>query len=212
MTRRSSPRDPATKERIVRAAIETLKREGYAGTSARAIASTAGFSQAAVFYHFGTVHDLLIAALDSVSEDRMSRYSEAMQAVRGPSDLIAVARRVFAEDLAEGHTRVLVEMIVAASTDDDLGPRIVERIEPWIAMTAEALGRGTAGLPLASLLPTGEGAFAVVALFLGIELLSHLERDEGRASALFDTASTLFATFGPMLGAVAAGGPEGGPG
>ena len=45
--------------RIVEAAIETLKTEGFAGASARAIARTGGFNQALVFYHFGSVNELL---------------------------------------------------------------------------------------------------------------------------------------------------------
>ena len=50
--------------RIVDAAIQTLISCGYANTSARAIATTGGFSPALVFYHFGSVDALLLAVLD----------------------------------------------------------------------------------------------------------------------------------------------------
>jgi AcrR family transcriptional regulator len=142
MAKRRRATDETTKNRIVEAAINTLKREGYAGTSARAIAAAGGFSQAAIFYHFGTIHDLLLTALDAVSADRMRRYREAMQTVGDVSDLLTVAKRVFAEDIAAGDTHVLVEMTVAASTDAELGPRIIDRIEPWITLTEEAIRRG----------------------------------------------------------------------
>ena len=46
-------RSAATKQGLVEAAIETLKAEGFAGASARAIAGRAGCNQALVFYHFG---------------------------------------------------------------------------------------------------------------------------------------------------------------
>src|SRR5947208_16019504 len=52
----------ATRKRIVMAAVETLKQEGFAGTSARAVARTGGFNQALVFYHFGSMTELLLAA------------------------------------------------------------------------------------------------------------------------------------------------------
>ena len=53
---RGSKTGQATKARIVAAAIETLKTDGFAGASARAIAKAGGFNQALVFYHFGSVN------------------------------------------------------------------------------------------------------------------------------------------------------------
>ncbi|HEY7926461.1 MAG TPA: helix-turn-helix domain-containing protein, partial [Candidatus Dormibacteraeota bacterium] len=53
--------------RIVDAALQTLRAEGYAGVSVRAIAATGDFSPALVFYHFGSVDALLLAVLDRVS-------------------------------------------------------------------------------------------------------------------------------------------------
>src|SRR5438093_1369574 len=52
-----------TRAALVAAALETLKTEGFRGTTARAIAGRAGVNQALVFYHFGGVDELLLAAL-----------------------------------------------------------------------------------------------------------------------------------------------------
>ena len=60
--------------RIVDAALHTLTSTGYANTSVRAIATTGGFSPALVFYHFGSVDALLLAVLDRISGERLSRY------------------------------------------------------------------------------------------------------------------------------------------
>ena len=64
-------RSADTRRVLVEAAIETLKDVGYAGASARAIAERAGSNQGLVFYHFGSVANLLLAALDAVSADRL---------------------------------------------------------------------------------------------------------------------------------------------
>ena len=64
-------RSAGTKLQIVEAALETLKTKGFAGASAREIARTGGFNQALIFYHFGSVRNVLLAALDLVSERRM---------------------------------------------------------------------------------------------------------------------------------------------
>src|SRR5262249_44610374 len=67
-----------TRARMVDAALQTLIEEGYAGTSARVIAARGTFNPALVFYHYGGVDELLLAALDASSEERMARYRDAM--------------------------------------------------------------------------------------------------------------------------------------
>ena len=52
-----------TRAALVAAAIDTLRESGFAAASARRIAQRAGCNQALVFYHFGTVNDLLMAPL-----------------------------------------------------------------------------------------------------------------------------------------------------
>ncbi|MDQ3569544.1 MAG: TetR/AcrR family transcriptional regulator [Actinomycetota bacterium] len=193
--------DGHTRERLVEAAIETLKHEGFAGSSARAIASAAGVNQALVFYHFGTVNDLLLAALDTTSERRMARYREAVANARGPDELIGVARDIYREDLAAGHLTVLGAVIAGASTVPELGPALVERIEPWTRFTAEHLGRMLDGSPLAGLVPAEDAAFAIVALYLGMELLTSLDGDQARAESLFAALERLSAPLATLLGA-----------
>src|SRR5437588_723332 len=47
------------------------------------------------------------------------------------------------------------------------------------------------GTFLDSMLPTADFAYAAVALYFGIETLTHLDGDRSRAEALFDTAKQL---------------------
>ena len=72
-----APAPSGTKLQIVEAALRTLKTKGFAGASARAIAGEGNFNQALIFYHFGSVRNLLLAGLDLVSERRMSAYATA---------------------------------------------------------------------------------------------------------------------------------------
>src|ERR1700678_4685071 len=91
------------REVLVEAAIGALRETGFAGASAREIARRAGCSQALVFYHFGSVTELLLAALDEVSAVRYARYHAAVQAAGSVPELVAAARSVFEEDLDNGH-------------------------------------------------------------------------------------------------------------
>ncbi len=195
----SSGRGEATRERIVDAALETLKQEGFGGASAREIARTGEFNQALVFYHFGSVNQLLLAALDRTSELRMERYRKMLDEATDLPALLAAAAAMYREDLDAGHIKVMSEMIAGASSEPDLGPEIVRRIEPWIAFARGAIERVSATMPLGNLVPAEDAAYAVVALYLGIELLTNLDGDRSRSDRLFATAERLLAMFAPML-------------
>jgi len=180
-----------TKDRIVLATIEALKADGYAGASARSIAARGGFNQALIFYHFGSVRGALLAALDRTSADRMAAYEAAAAGADDIAGLVAVATAIYHEDLASGHIKVLAELIAGASTDAELGPAIVERVEPWIAFARATLLRVTADTPFATLVPAEDLSYAIVAQFLGLDLLTHLEGGTERADRLFELAGGL---------------------
>ena len=196
---RGHARSSETKDRIVRAAVQTLATEGFAGASARAIAARGRFNQALIFYHFGTVNRVLLAALDHTSAVRMEAYRDAVDAVDDLPGLMAVAARVFREDLDSGHIKILAELISGSSSAPELGPAIVERVEPWIAFAREQVERVAAASPLGTLLPADDVAYAIVALFLGLELMTHLEGDRSRALRLFDLGAAMATTVAALM-------------
>jgi AcrR family transcriptional regulator len=192
---------PATKARIIEAALETLKEQGFAGATARGIARRGGFNQALIFYHFGTLNGLLLSALDDTSSRRMAAYNELLEEAGSVQDLVAAAIRIYREDLDSGHITVLSEIIAGSLSHRELGPEVVARMEPWIDFAETALTRFTEGTPLAQLLPSRELAFAIVAFYLGIEMLNHLDGNRQRAEALFQIASDMSALITPLMGA-----------
>ena len=60
---REAGRSADTRAALVAGAVQALGEVGFAGASAREIATRAGCNQALVFYHFGSVTELLLAAL-----------------------------------------------------------------------------------------------------------------------------------------------------
>lgn len=188
-----------TKATIVEAALETLREKGFAGASARAIARRGGFNQALVFYHFGSVANLLLAALDETSRRRMVAYRAALEDAAGPEELLEVALRVYREDLATGHITVLAELIAGSLTLPELKTEIVARMEPWIDFAEEAIHKALRGSPLADLFPTRDIAYGVVALYLGVEMIGHLDADENRVDSLLTTARSFASLLSPFL-------------
>jgi AcrR family transcriptional regulator len=186
--RESPPTDEpvGTKAVIAGAGLEALKSKGFAGASAREIAKIGGFNQALVFYHFGSVHNALLAALDLVSERRLAAYGPAFERARTVSELAALARGIYEEDLENGYVTVLGEMVAGGVSDRELGRQVVARLEPWIEMVERKVRALVAGSLLEPLVPARELAFAIIALYLGIDMLSHLDGDRARAQALLD--------------------------
>ena len=89
--RSSVGRGSATRRRIIEAALRTVREEGFADTTARAIARRGGFDQALIFYHFGSVDRLLLEAFDEASARQIAKYREAAAEVSSLSDLVRIA-------------------------------------------------------------------------------------------------------------------------
>ncbi|HUD16742.1 MAG TPA: TetR/AcrR family transcriptional regulator, partial [Acidimicrobiales bacterium] len=69
---RPTQRSTDTRRVLVEATVDVLRHQGFAAATARTIAERAGCNQGLVFYHFGSVVNLLLAALDEVSDQRRS--------------------------------------------------------------------------------------------------------------------------------------------
>jgi AcrR family transcriptional regulator len=190
-----------TRQALVRATVDVLRDEGFSAATARNIAARADCNQALVFYHFGSVVNLLLAALDEVSAQRRARYAAALAEVRRPSELVELAARVFREDLDSGDAALLVEMIAGASSTPGLGAQVKARVAPWSDFAATALDAVIKGSPVAAMISAEEVSHAVVALYLGLELLSHLDGDRRGAVALFERAGQL-AALADLVGGV----------
>src|SRR6476660_627490 len=105
--RRSTASGDETRRRLMDAAMQTLREEGYVGTSARAIARRADCNQALIFYHFGGVPELLLAALEAATEERKQAYQQAFAEVGSLAEVVAASRRMHEEDVASGAMQIL---------------------------------------------------------------------------------------------------------
>jgi AcrR family transcriptional regulator len=193
------PELSGTKLQIAEAALETLKANGFAGASARAIAHTGGFNQALIFYHFGSVQNALLAALDLISERRLADYGPAFESARSPSELWRLANAIYDDDLERGYITALGEMVSAGVSDPLLGAEVSARIEPWIAMVEHKLDQLLAGSPFLLLASPADLAFGIVSLYFGVDMLSHMQQDRARAKSLLNLATRLATLAETML-------------
>jgi len=163
-----------TKARIVAATLATLKAEGIVGTSARVIARTGDFNQALIFYHFGSVNDLIIAAVSQMSERRLENHRDQLEKAASLPELIRIARRLHADDMENDNMTVLTQAFAGAAGDAEMGPKLYAKLQPWSDLVGATIERIVTDLPGAGTVPTAQIASAISAMFLGIELLEML--------------------------------------
>lgn len=187
--------------RFVEAAIRLLKTHGARGMTARAVAAEAGHNQALIYYHFGGLEQLMVAALEEVSRLRLGRYEPLLAGPSDPTQLIATVRHMFLDDVSEGWVKVLVEVMVSGISSPYLSAEVARLLEPWISVAESAIDR----FPVIKLtgLDPRHAALICVALFVGLDVLSQLDSDplaitetiEGSASAV-DAMAQLLGVFG----------------
>ncbi|HEX5192922.1 MAG TPA: helix-turn-helix domain-containing protein [Solirubrobacteraceae bacterium] len=188
-----------TKLQIAEAALQSLRTVGYAGSSARAIARAGRFNQALIFYYFGNVRELLLAAFDLVSDRRMVQYGPQLRAAGSASELAALARQIYTDDLERGYVTALGEMVAGGVADAALGAEVAARIEPWIVLVRDKLEELFAGSGLLELLGADHVAFGIVAAYFGVDMLGQLQRDQSRPESLLELTEQLAALADPLL-------------
>jgi hypothetical protein len=117
------------------------------------------------------------------------------------ADLVRIARRLHGEDLASGATTTVTQMM-AAATDPERGGVLLDRFDLWIGLVQEALEQAAAQYPVAAVVPPREAAYAICAMFLGIELMSRLDPERSEAEPVFDmmeTTAGLVEQFAPTV-------------
>ncbi|MFE9022107.1 TetR/AcrR family transcriptional regulator [Streptomyces sp. NPDC007808] len=117
-------RSRATRQRLLEAAVACLAEHGWAGSTVSVVAERAGVSRGAAQHHFPTREDLFTAAVEYVAEER----STALRALFPEG--VAEDRRAVVSALVDLYTgplfRAALHLWVAASNEEQLGPRVTE--------------------------------------------------------------------------------------
>ncbi|MGW1160577.1 TetR/AcrR family transcriptional regulator [Streptomyces sp. NPDC002513] len=186
----------ATKVKLLQGALRTLTEQGIAKTSARTIAATAGVNQALVFYHFGTVDELLAAACRYGTEQRVARYRERLESIGSLGELLSFGREMHEEEKAAGHVAVLGQLLAGAQTHPRLAPATAAGLDLWIAEIERVLVRVLAATPAGVFADPAGLARAVSASFVGIELYEGVDPEGARAAlAALDQLASLVAAL-----------------
>lgn len=108
-----------TRERLLRAAADVFAGSGYDGARVADIAAAAGVSNGALYAHFGSKAELLVAALRTHGQQLLAE-AVAAEPGRPVTDLLLiVGRRLPRRREARGY--LIVEALAAARRHEDVG-------------------------------------------------------------------------------------------
>ena len=182
--------------RLMEATVELLVERGFAGTSTTLVSERAGVSRGAQLHHFPTKNDLVVAAVEHLTEVRGAELAAAAE-----KGLPRGARRTRAvlELLADHFTSPVftaaLELWVAARTDEGLRAAVVP-LEQRVGrqthrMTVELLGADEARPGVRELVQ------ATLDLVRGLGLADTITDDARRRKRILDRwATTLDAALG----------------
>jgi AcrR family transcriptional regulator len=145
--RRGRPSTGA-RERILEAAIEVLKADGYAGLTIAKVAARAGESKPLVAYHFGSKQGLVGAAGRAIAE---LITNEVLAAIDGATTVEAVIRGVDAGvervlDDDERVARLYFDLAAVSVVDTEVRRTIAEVNEQWRDVLLRLLTEASDGL------------------------------------------------------------------
>ncbi|MBD3142497.1 TetR family transcriptional regulator [Microbispora bryophytorum] len=106
-----------TRERLLRAAVDVFARRGYDGTRVADIAAAAGVSNGALYAHFDSKAELIVAALRAHGPRLLADLLAADPDRPVAELLVAVGRRLPRRPDARGS--LIVEALIAARRDED---------------------------------------------------------------------------------------------
>ncbi len=109
-----------TRERLLRAAADVFARRGYDGTRVADIAAAAGVSNGALYAHYASKADLLVAALHTHGR-RMLADMFASDPDRSITDLLLLIGQGLLRP-RDARGALVIEALVAARRDQDVAP------------------------------------------------------------------------------------------
>ncbi len=130
--------------RLLDATVELLVERGFSRTSTTLVSERAGVSRGAQLHHFPTKNDLVVAAVEHLTELRGLELEQALGRLPRGADRTRAVVRVLGDHFSSPVFTAALELWVAARTDEQLLAAVAP-LEQRIGrethrLTVEALG------------------------------------------------------------------------
>lgn len=188
-----------TRERLLRGAAEVFAQRGYDGTRVADIAAAAGVSNGALYAHFASKADLLVAALRAHGR-RMLADAFAADPDRSVTDLLLLIGRWLPRRDDDANRYLLVEALVAARRDQDVARPMRDYVTERADWLADLVRVAQAGDEIDSSLSPSALAHFCLLLAMGSALITpdlHTVADQEWAALLSRVVAGLAPVSGP---------------
>ena len=152
---RPGPGRPSSgaRERILAAALDVLKSDGYAGLTTSKVAARSGQNKALIAYHFGSKQGLVAAVAREVSaaitEELLGGIGDPQTAEELARGIVQGLGRIMARD--EGLARLYFDLASQSIVDEEVGSIMREMKAGYRIVLGELVARVADGPPRADL-------------------------------------------------------------
>ncbi|MFI5622053.1 TetR/AcrR family transcriptional regulator [Nocardioides sp. NPDC051685] len=165
-----------TKAKLMSAVTDLLKEDGIAGVSARAVADRAGVNQALVFYHFGTVMDLVDQACRAATDEAAASYRDELAEVTSLSELLELGQVLHERERAAGNITVMAQLLAGAQRDKTLAETGRYAMGRWNEEIEAAVARALEGSPVEGVVDAPGLSRAISSAFIGLLMYDGVDR------------------------------------
>lgn len=138
-------RTRAMRQRLLEATVECLVQHGWSGTSTTLVSQRAGVSRGAMLHHFPAKNDLVLAAVQHLSELRGQELREAALRLPGGRRRTRAVLEMLGDHFTSPVFTAALELWVAARTDEQLHEAVV-RLEQRVGREAHLIAVDALGV------------------------------------------------------------------
>jgi AcrR family transcriptional regulator len=172
----------STKAKLMTAAVDALRENGIAELSARSVAGRADVNQALIFYHFGSVADLIDAACRDAVDSSVDGYRSEFAAVGSFVELLRLGRVLHERERASGNVAVMAQLMAGAQGNERLAATARYCLARWNSELETVVARLVEGSAFDGILEPAGLARAISSGFLGLELYEGVDRAGAEAA------------------------------
>ena len=195
-TRAARAQGREARDELLAAALRVFARLGYRQAGVDEIAAEAGYSKGALYWHFSSKEELLLALLEEHIDAPMREMVALLESAPPDRDMAAEAGRAFARQLSSQREAVLLEREYwsLAIRDPELRTIYAERqteLRDALSGALEARARhlGTPDLPM----PAKDVARIVMSIIGGLSIDELIEPGSVRPELLDETLGLIYA-------------------
>jgi AcrR family transcriptional regulator len=129
------------REAVLDAAERLLTKYGYAGVTARRLAKEAGVNLGLIHYHFGSMENVFVEALERFTS-RLTERQKELYATDAPfiDKWRTAMSYLLDDDVSSGYEKIWLELQAMAWNNPDLRKRLARVNARWRAVLTKAFG------------------------------------------------------------------------